>query len=100
MRMMTGIGVLTALACLGGPASAGTAISTVGGTLAITAQCVINSTALLGFGSTGVINANHDTSSPLVVQCTNTTPYTVALNKGSTTGATITQRLLANGAAT
>jgi spore coat protein U domain-containing protein, fimbrial subunit CupE1/2/3/6 len=99
MRMMTGLG-LAGLVCIGGPASAATATSTFGVTLAITAQCVINSTATLNFGSSGVINANHDTNSPLVVQCTNTTPYTVALDKGTTTGATITQRKLANGAAT
>jgi spore coat protein U-like protein len=100
MKMMTGLGILTGLACVGGPASAGTATTTFGVTMAITAQCVINSTTTLDFGSSGVINANHDTNSPLVVQCTNTTPYAVALNKGSTTGGTITQRLLANGAAT
>jgi spore coat protein U-like protein len=100
MRMMTGLCILTGLALAGGPASAATAVSTFGVTLAITAECVINSTAALNFGSSGVINANHDTNSPLVVQCTNTTPYTVALNKGSTTGGTITQRLLVNGAAT
>jgi spore coat protein U-like protein len=100
MRMMTGLGILTGLALAGGSASAGVSTSTFGVTLAITAECLINSTATLNFASSGVINGNHDTNSPLVVQCTNTTPYAVALNKGSTTGATITQRMLVNGAAT
>jgi spore coat protein U-like protein len=100
MRMMTGLGLLAGLACVGGAASAGTTTSTFGVTMTITADCLINSTATLAFTSSGVIAANHDTSSPLVVQCTNTTPYTVALNKGSTTGGTILQRLLVNGAAT
>jgi spore coat protein U domain-containing protein, fimbrial subunit CupE1/2/3/6 len=100
MKMMTGLGVLAGLACVGGPASAGTATSTFGVTLAITAQCLINSTATLDLGSSGVINANHDANAPLHIQCTNTTPYTIGLDKGATAGATIAQRLLANGGAT
>jgi spore coat protein U-like protein len=101
MRMMTGLGVLTGLACIAGPAVATTNVqSNFGVQLVVTAQCVINSTALLDFGSNGVINANIDTTSPLKVQCTNTTPYTVSLDKGTSSGGTITQRKLINGSAT
>jgi spore coat protein U-like protein len=92
--------MLTALALVGGSANATTTTSTFGVTLAITAECVINSTATLDLGSSGVINTNHDASTPLHIQCTNTTPYTIGLDKGTTTGATLSQRLLANGAAT
>jgi spore coat protein U-like protein len=100
MKRMIGLGGLAGLVLVGGSASATTTTSTFGVTLAITAQCVINSTALLDFGSSGVINANKDTNSPLVVQCTNSLPYTVALDKGTTSGGAITQRLLVNGSAT
>src|SRR5580698_9045369 len=100
MRKMTTLGILGGLALAVDPASATTTTSTFGVTMTITAQCVINSTATLDFGSSGVINTNHDTNSPLVVQCTNSTPYTVALDKGTTSGATITQRMLVNGSAT
>jgi spore coat protein U-like protein len=101
MRMMTGLGVLAGLALVGGSANATTSItSTFGVQLVVTAQCVINSTALLDFGSNGVINANIDTTSPLKVQCTNSTPYTVALDKGTSSGGTITQRKLINSGAT
>jgi spore coat protein U-like protein len=98
MKMMTGLGLLTGLALVGGSANAGTATSTFGVTMLITAQCLINSTATLDLGSSGVINANHDANTPLHIQCTNTTPYTIGLDKGTTTGGTIAQRLLVSGA--
>ena len=101
MKRMMGLGGLTGLILAGGSANATTTTSTTFGvTLAITAQCVINSTTTLDFGSNGVINANIDTNSPLVVQCTNTTPYAVALDKGTSSGGSITQRKLINGGAT
>jgi spore coat protein U-like protein len=100
MKMMTGLGILAGLALGGGAADATTATSTFGVTMLITAQCVINSTATLDLGSSGVINANHDANTPLHIQCTNTTPYTIGLDAGTTTGATVAQRLLVNGAAT
>jgi spore coat protein U-like protein len=100
MRMMTGVTVLAGLALAGGPASATTTTLTFGVTMLITASCVINSTATLDLGSSGVINTNHDANAPLHIQCTNTTPYTIGLDKGATTGAAIAQRLLANGGAT
>jgi spore coat protein U-like protein len=100
MRVMTGLGILAGLALGGGAASATTTTSTFGVTMLITAQCLINSTATLDLGSSGVINANHDANTPLHIQCTNTTPYTIGLDAGTTTGASIAQRLLVNGAAT
>jgi spore coat protein U-like protein len=98
MKMMTGLGLLTGLALVGGYANAGTATAPFGVTMLITAQCVINSTATLDLGSSGVINANHDANTPLHIQCTNTTPYTIGLDKGTTTGGAIAQRLLVSGA--
>jgi spore coat protein U domain-containing protein, fimbrial subunit CupE1/2/3/6 len=100
MKMMTGLGILAGLALCGGSADATTTQLTFGVTMAITAECVINSTATLDLGSSGVINSTHTTNSPLHIQCTNTTPYTIGLDAGTTTGATVSQRLLANGAAT
>jgi spore coat protein U-like protein len=100
MRVMTGLGIMAGLALGGGAASATTTTSTFGVTMAITAECVINSTATLDLGSSGVINANHDANTPLHIQCTNTTPYTIGLDAGTTTGATVSQRLLVNGSAT
>ena len=40
----------------------------------IQGQCILQTASDLNFGSTGIINANIDQSSTLVVQCTNGTP--------------------------
>src|SRR3981189_1456031 len=77
MRILTGLGILTGLACIGGPAVATTTTSTFGVTLTIAAQCVINSTATLAFGSLGVLGGiggttNNDQTTTVAVQCTDT----------------------------
>lgn len=77
-------------------ANAATATSTFSVTANINATCTISAGAL-GFGTyTGAV-AN--STSTITVQCTNTTPYNVALNAGSTGGATVTTRQMLNGAA-
>jgi spore coat protein U-like protein len=101
MRMKTGLGVLTGLLCIGGAANATTAVSNFQVQLQIVAQCVINSTATLNFGSPGVLGGsggttNTDQTTTLAVQCTNTTPYDIGLDQGTTTGALVSQRLLLN----
>lgn len=102
MRMTTGLGVLTGLAVAGGPAAATTSITqTFQVQLTIQAQCVINSTATLNFGSLGVLGgaggtANNDQYTTVAVQCTNTTPYNIGLDAGTTTGGTTATRLLLN----
>jgi len=101
MRIKTGLGVLTGLLCTGGAANAATAVSNFQVQLQIVAQCVINSTATLNFGSPGVLGGsggttNTDQTTTLAVQCTNTTPYDIGLDQGTTTGALVSQRLLLN----
>jgi spore coat protein U-like protein len=98
MRIMTGVGLLTGLAIVAGSADAATTTATFGVSLAITAQCVINSTTLMDFnsGTIGVININHDATSTLKLQCTNTTPFNIGLDAGTTSGGTVAQRLLVN----
>jgi spore coat protein U-like protein len=102
MRMMTGLGVLAGLACIGGPAVATTTTtSTFAVSLTIAAQCVINSTQTLAFGSHGVLGGiggttNNDAQSTIAVQCTDTTPFNIGLDAGTTTGADTTTRLLLN----
>jgi spore coat protein U-like protein len=97
--MLTGLGMLTGLACVGGPAGAGTATSTFGVQLTIQAQCVINSTATLNFGTAGVLGgsggaANTDGATTVAVQCTNTTPFDIGLSAGLGSGASTTTRKL------
>ena len=66
----------------------------------IQAQCLINSTSTLDFGTQGVLSANVDQTSTVAVQCTNTTPYNIGLNAGTGTGATVATRKLTSGGAT
>jgi spore coat protein U-like protein len=90
---------LAGLACLSGPAVATTPVtSTFQVSLQIQAQCLINSTNTLTFPTSGVLitTGNYDATTTFVVQCTNTTPYTIALDKGTTTGGTTTTRLMTN----
>jgi len=82
-----------------GFASAATVTSTFNVSATVLKNCLVSS-ANLGFGNytpnTGALTG----SSAITVRCTRTTPYTVSLNAGTTTGGTLTQRLLANGANT
>jgi spore coat protein U-like protein len=69
--------------------------------LQINAQCVINNTATLDFGTAGVLGGaggttNTDQTTTVSVQCTNTTPYDIGLDQGTTTGGLVSQRLLYN----
>ena len=85
------VGILT----LGLVTPAAFASTTVTTTFVVTAtvpsSCVISATAL-GFGSyTGVLAQS---TSTVIVQCTNTTPYTVGLNQGTGANATVANRLM------
>ena len=90
------VGMLPALSS----SEAATTSTTFAVQLTITSTCVINSASTLNFGSAGVLTANIDQTSTIQVQCTNTTPYNVGLNAGTSTGATVTTRKMTNGAAT
>jgi spore coat protein U-like protein len=90
------LSLAAALAALAGVAQAATTTSTFQVNLTIQAQCTIVSTAVLSFGTNGVINANIDQSTTVNVQCTNTTPYNVGLDAGAN-GGTVTTRLMKGG---
>jgi spore coat protein U-like protein len=101
MRVKTGLSILAGLAFVGGPADATTTSAQFGVQLQINAECVINSTATLDFGSAGVLGGaagttNTDQTTTLHVQCTNTTAYDIGLDAGTTSGGQVSQRLLFN----
>jgi len=83
-----------------GLALAATATTSFQVQLTIEAQCLINSTSTLSFGTQGVLSANVDQTSTVQIQCTNTTPYTIGLDAGTGTGATVATRKLTGGGAT
>jgi spore coat protein U-like protein len=66
----------------------------------IVATCTINSASTLNFGSQGIFTANVDQTSTIQIQCTNTTPYTIGLDAGVGTGATVAVRKMTSGGAT
>lgn len=84
-------------------ASAGAFAATVTTTFQVTAnvaaQCSVSS-AELAFGTVDPQGGNVDQTTTVTVRCTKNSPYTVGLNAGTTTGATIAQRLMGNGADT
>ena len=83
------------LALMGGVAYAATATSTFGVDVTIVAQCLINSASTLSFGSSqGVLSANVDQTSTIVVQCTDTTTYDIGLDEGAGAGASVATRKL------
>jgi len=83
-----GLAMLMAAAiCL--PASAATTDGSIAVSASVQATCVITATPL-AFGTyTGI---QTDNTATVTITCTKTTPYTVGLNAGLGTGATITAR--------
>lgn len=101
MRTALNLTLLASMSVLlTGSAMAATATGTFTASITIQSSCSVISTNTLAFGTQGILTSNVDTTSALVVQCTNTTPYNVGLNAGTTAGGTTTTRLMNNGDAT
>jgi spore coat protein U-like protein len=81
--------VVVALGVACAPAFASSATNTMGVSATVQATCLITTTPM-SFGTyTGVV-AN--ATATLTLTCTSTTPYDVALDPGTATGATVTTR--------
>ena len=68
-------------------------------TATVATNCAVSATGI-NFGSSGTITSNVDATGSLTVQCTNATPYTVALNGGNSGASDPTKRKMAKGAET
>ena len=79
--------------------SPSTSTTTFNTTASVAAQCNV-SAATLAFGAVNPLSSQVDATTTLTVNCTKNSSYTVGLNAGVTTGTTIAQRLMANGANT
>jgi len=100
-RLARALVFAVATACaLSAVANAGSTSTTFNTQIAITAACAINSAAALNFGTQGVLASNVDQSSTIQVTCTNTTPYTIGLDAGIGSAATIAARKLTSGSNT
>lgn len=80
------------------PAFAATATGSFNVTLTLQAECRVTSASDLAFGTSGVIQSTISATSPIGVQCTNTTPYNVGLSAGVGSGATVAVRKMTSGA--
>jgi spore coat protein U-like protein len=94
---LAGLVLATTAFASGTPAAAATSTTTMSVTATVQATCSV-SAATLAFGT--YTGTQLDGSSTLSVSCTNTTPYTVALNVGTGTGATVAVRKMTASATT
>jgi spore coat protein U-like protein len=88
--------LLAATLCAGTAQAATNIASTVSASATVLASCQTPSTNALAFGTYSPSEDKPGTTT-LSVRCTGGTPIVVSLNKGTTTGASIAQRKLANG---
>jgi spore coat protein U-like protein len=96
MRKLLTASLVAASLAAAGAANAATATTTFGVSATVLKTCSVTANPL-GFGNytpgAGALAANTTVN----VKCTKGTPFTVALNGGTTTGGNITQRLMTNG---
>jgi spore coat protein U-like protein len=90
--------IFFSLFCLNTVSLAATISTTFNVTATIQSTCSTVTASNLVFGNYDPFAASAtDQTNVVQVTCTNGTPYTIALNSGSTSGATIANRLMANG---
>jgi spore coat protein U-like protein len=65
-------------------------------TATVAAQCVVSAQAI-PFPSSGLLTANKDATGTVTPTCTSTTPYTIALDGGTTGATNPTQRKMSKG---
>lgn len=91
VRALLAAGLLT----LAASAFAATKTTTVALSANVNANCSVTATAL-AFGTVDPLSSQTDASSTVTVKCTKNTTYSVGLDAGTTSGATVANRLLAN----
>ena len=65
-------------------------------TATVPSNCLVSASGV-NFGSAGIIASNVDATGSTTVQCTNTTPYTVGLDGGTSSATDPTQRKMSKG---
>ena len=81
-----------ALALSATSAFAATATGTFNSLLTITAQCKVQTTSSLNFGSAGVLDSAVNNTATIGVQCTNNQAYSISLD-GGLNGNTTTRKM-------
>ncbi len=88
--------ITVTVADLAGGSKFSTTTTTFNTTASVAARCQV-SVGNLAFGAVNPLSSQVDATSSITVSCTKNSAYTVGLNAGVTAGATIAQRLMANG---
>jgi spore coat protein U-like protein len=86
--------VAYAILLLARPAAAATATTTFQVQITINDDCNINSATNIDFGVNGVLDANADATGTIAIQCTLQSPFTIGLDAGTGSGATVAVRKL------
>jgi len=97
-NLLTVISATVALLLLCGPAWAGTTTTTFAVSATVINNCTVSATPL-AYGNYDPTSASNTTgTNTITVTCTDADAYTIALNGGTTSGGTISQRKMTNGA--
>ena len=94
LRAFVGTGILLGVA--GGASAANPATTTFTVSATVLKNCTVSATNLT-FGNYTPTGGAVAANSTVSVSCTKSTAFTVALNKGTTSGGTVAQRLLSDG---
>ena len=76
------------------PAFATISTTTLAVTTSVVSNCTISTTAMSFGNYTGAVN---NSTSTFTIQCSNNSGYSVGLDKGTTSGGTVTARLMTDG---
>jgi spore coat protein U-like protein len=95
MHKILAASIAASLAVVGG-AQAATTSTTFGVSATVLSNCTVSAQPL-DFGNYTPGAGARNVNTPISVRCTRGTPFTVALNGGTTVGGSITQRLMTNG---
>jgi spore coat protein U-like protein len=76
------------------PAFATTSTTTLAVTTSVVSNCTISTTPMSFGNYTGAVN---NSTSTFTIQCSNSSGYSVGLDKGTTSGGTVTARLMTDG---
>lgn len=71
-----------------------TATSSFGVTATVSSSCSVSSASTLAFGSYNPLSGTQDATTTISATCTNGTAYTVSLDAGTGSGATVATRLM------
>ncbi|KVC54278.1 spore coat protein [Burkholderia ubonensis] len=94
---LTKAALAASLACAAFAASAGQTSSTFGVSATVNATCLIDSASALTFPAFTPGTGDQTAQSAITVRCTNGTNFNIGLNAGTTSGATVANRIMTSG---